>query len=178
MNLRVFLLVATVRSWPERSPARPKPKAYEVRLTADERMRLRDFTRTGIASAREIRRARVLLLADAGRPDAAVADAVGCCVATVERVRRRCAAEGVEAALVDRPRPGTVPVLDGKAEAVLVALACTAPPGERETWTMQLLADRLVALDVVDRISDETVRRALKKTTSSRGSAPSGASPR
>jgi hypothetical protein len=70
-------------------------------------------------------------------------------------------------------------VLDGKAEAVLVALACTDPPGEeRQTWTMQLLADRLVALDVIERISDETVRRTLKKTTSSRGNARSGASGR
>ena len=155
----------------------PKPKTHRVRLSDDERRRLRDFTTSGIASAREIRRARILLLADEDRLDAAIADAVGCCVATVERVRRRCAAEGVEAALVDRPRPGAVPVLDGKAEAVLVALACTAPPGERATWTMQLLADRLVALDVVDRISDETVRRTLKKTGSNRGSAPSGASP-
>jgi transposase len=146
-------------------------------LSDDERQRLRDFTTAGIASAREIRRARILLLADEDRFDAAIADAVGCCVATVERVRRRYAAEGVEAALVDRPRPGAARLLDGTAEAVLVALACTAPPDEREAWTMQLLADRLVALEVVDRISDETVRRTLKKTTSSPGNAPSGASP-
>jgi transposase len=155
----------------------PKPKVYEVRLSDEERQRLRDFTTTGVASAREIRRARVLLLADEGRPDTAIADAVGCGVATVERLRKRCAAEGVEAALVDRPRPGATPLLDGKGEAVLVALACTAPPGEAETWTMQLLAERLVALDVVDRISDETVRRTLKKTISNPGSAKNGASP-
>jgi transposase len=155
----------------------PKPKTHQVRLSDDERQRLRDFTTAGIASAREIRRARILLLANEDRLDAAIADAVGCCVATVERIRKRCAADGVEAALVDRPRPGAAPLLDGKAEAVLVALACTDPPGDRESWTMQLLAERLVALDVVDRISDETVRRALKKTTSNPGNAPSGASP-
>ena len=155
----------------------PKPKTHRVILTDDERRRLRDFTTAGVASARELRRARVLLLADEGRRDAAIADAAGCCVATVERVRKRCAVEGVEAALVDRPRPGAAPLLDGKAEAALVALACTAPPEEREAWTMQLLADRLVALDVVARISDETVRRTLKKTTSSPGSAKGGASP-
>jgi transposase len=154
----------------------PKPKTHKVVLSGDERMRLEDFTTTGVASAREIRRARILLLADEDRLDTAIADAVGCCVATVERVRRRCAAEGVAAALVDRPRPGAARLLDGKAEAVLVALACTTPPDEREAWTMQLLADRLVALAVVDRISDETVRRALKKTSSSPGSAPNGAS--
>jgi transposase len=154
----------------------PKPETHTVRLSDDERERLRDFTTSGIASAREIRRARILLLADEDRLDAAVADAVGCCVATVERVRKRSAAEGVGAALVDRFRPGATPLLDGKAEAVLVALACSDPPGERDTWTMQLLADRLVALDVVDRISDETVRRTLKKTTSNPGSARNGAS--
>jgi transposase len=155
----------------------PKPKTYRVRLSDDERQRLRSFTTAGVASARELRRARVLLLADEGRLDAAIADAVGCCVATVERLRKRYAAEGVEATLVDRTRPGGAPLLDATAEAVLVALACTDPPGERETWTMQLLADRLVALDIVDRISDETVRRTLKKTTSSLGGARSGASP-
>ena len=80
------------------------PKAYEVRLTDDERTRLREFTTTGVASAREIRRARVLLLADEDRPDAAIAEAVGCCVATVERLRKRCAAEGVEAAVPERTR--------------------------------------------------------------------------
>ena len=155
----------------------PKPKTHQVRLSDDERRRLGAFTTAGIASARELRRARILLLADEARLDAAIADAVGCCVATVERVRKRCAAEGVEAALVDRPRPGAAPLLDGRAEAVLVALACTNPPAERTAWTMQLLAERLVALDVVGRISDETVRRTLKKTTSSPGSARSGASP-
>lgn len=156
----------------------PKPKTHRVVLSDDERRRLREFTTAGVASAREIRRARVLLLAEEGRLDAAIADAAGCCIATVERLRWRCAVEGMEAALVDRPRPGAAPLLDGKAEAVLVALACTDPPGEeRETWTMQLLADRLVALGVVGRISDETVRRTLKKTTSNPGSAPSGASP-
>ena len=156
----------------------PKPKVYEVRLRDEERHRLRAFTTTGVASARELRRARVLLLADEQRPDAAIANAVGCGIATVERLRKRCATEGVEAALVDRARPGAAPLLDGKAEAVLVALACTDPPRERASWTMQLLADRLVALDVVDRISDETVRRTLKKTTSSHGSGRNGASPR
>ena len=153
-----------------------KPKLYKVRLSDEERQRLREFTTTGVASAREIRRARILLLADEDRLDAAIADAVGCSVATVERLRRRCAVEGVETTLVDRTRPGATPLLDGKREAVLLALACTNPPDERETWTMQLLAEHLVALDVVDRISDETVRRTLKKTISSRGSGRNGAS--
>jgi len=153
-------------------------KAYEVKLADDERQRLVAFTTKGIAAARELRRARMLLLADAGQPDAVVATAVGCCANTVARVRRRCAEAGLEAALRDRPRPGGAPLLDGKGEAYLVALACTEPPAGAATWTMQLLADRLVALDVVERISDETVRRTLKKTTSSPGSGRNGASPR
>lgn len=139
-------------------------KQYEVVLSDDERVRLEAFTSRGVAAAREVRRARILLLAAEGRRDAAVADAVGCCLGTVARVRRRCAEAGVEAALQDRPRPGAAPLLDGKGEALLVALACTDPPAGEEHWTMQLLADRLVALDIVDHISDETVRRTLKKT--------------
>jgi transposase len=125
---------------------------------------LEAFTSKGVAAARELRRARILLLASAGRPDAAVADAVGCCVGTVARVRRRCADAGVEAAVADRPRPGAAPLLDGQGEAFLLALACTDPPAGKSAWTMQLLAERLVALDVVEQISDETVRRTLKKT--------------
>ena len=139
-------------------------KQYEVALTEAERSQLEAFTRKGIASARELRRARILLLAAEGRVDIDVAEAVGCCVGTVARIRRRCAEAGVEAALRDRPRPGAAPLLDGKGEAFLVALACTDPPAGAACWTMQLLAERLVALDIVDHISDETVRRTLKKT--------------
>lgn len=141
-----------------------RPKQYEVTLTDEERAQLVAFTTKGIAAARELRRARILLLAAEGRTDAAVAAAVGCCVGTVARVRRRCAEAGGEAALADRPRPGAAPLLDGKGEAVLVALACTDPPTGQAVWTMQLLAERLVALDIVAHISDETVRRTLKKT--------------
>ena len=141
-----------------------RPKQYEVVLTDDERVRLEAFTSKGVAAARELRRARILLLAGEGRTDSAVADAAGCCVGTVARVRRRCAEAGVEAALADRPRPGAAPLLDGKGEAFLLALACTDPPAGKTCWTMQLLAERLVALDVVEHISDETVRRTLKKT--------------
>jgi transposase len=141
-----------------------KPKQFEVTVSDEERRQLVAFTTKGIAAARELRRARILLLAAEGRGDAEVADAVGCCAATVARVRRRCLEDGVEAALHDRPRPGATPLLDGKGEAFLVALACTDPPVGATCWTMQLLAERLVALDIVERISDETVRRTLKKT--------------
>lgn len=133
-------------------------------LTEAERTRLDTFTRKGVAGARELRRARILLLASEGRSDAEVAAAVGCCPATAARVRRRYAEAGVEDALRDRPRPGAAPLLDGQGEAMLVALASTEPPSGQHTWTMQMLAEQLVALHIVDHISDETVRRTLKKT--------------
>ena len=140
-----------------------KPKQYPVCLSDEERARLVTFTTSGVASARELRRARILVLAAEHWRDTDVANAVGCCPATVERVRRRCVDEGVEAALVDRTRPGASPILDREQQAILLALTCTDGPRGRGTWTMQLLADQLVVLGVVDRISDETVRRTLKK---------------
>jgi len=92
-------------------------------------------------------------------------------VATVERVRQRFVEEGLEAALGHKKpdRPSRQRKLDGRAEARLIALACSVPPEGRTEWTMQLLADQLVQLKVVDAVSDETVRRVLKKTRSSRG---------
>ena len=154
----------------------PKPKQFRVDLTDDDRAHLVALTTTGVGAARQLRRARILLLAAEDRRDVEVAAAVGCCPNTVATVRRRFAMDGIAAALTERPRPGAARLLDGKAEAVLVALACSDPPTGAASWTMQLLADRLVTLEVVDRISDETVRRTLKKTTSNPGSARSGAS--
>lgn len=152
-------------------------KQHLVTLTAAERQQLEDLTRKGTAPARAIRRARTLLLVAEGRSDAVVAAAVGCCVATVENLRRRWSRDGL-AALEDRPRPGAARILDGASEAFLVATACSAPPAGRAVWTMQLLADQLVTAGIVAAISDETVRRTLKKTCSSPGSDGSGASPR
>lgn len=117
-----------------------------------------------------------LLLADDGRTDEEIWNALQIGRSTVERTRRRFFELGLEAALSERPRPGKPPKLDAKQEAVLIALACSDPPDGYERWTMQLLADRLVELKVVDSIVDETVRRLLKKTTSSRGRRRSGAS--
>jgi hypothetical protein len=83
----------------------------------------------------------------------------------VERIRKRFVEGGLDAALTERPRPGGKPKLDGKAEVTLVAWACSTPPDDRKQWTMQLLADKLIELKLVAAISDETVRRTLKKTT-------------
>ena len=110
--------------------------------------------------------------------DGEVAAALHVGVSTVERTRRKCVDGGVAFALGERPRPGGQRKLDGKGEATLIALACSDPPEGHTAWTMQLLADRLVELGVVDTISDETVRRVLKKVTLSPGSKRSGASPK
>jgi transposase len=153
-------------------------KIYRVDLTEEERATLDTLTRQGAARARQIRRAQILLLADAGQRDTEIAKGLRVGVSTVERTRKRFVEEGLTAALSERPRPGGTPKLDGKQEALLVALACSNPPEGRKCWSMQLLADRLVGLGVVAAISDETVRRLLKKGTSSPGLPAPGASPR
>ena len=138
-------------------------KKYMVELTDEERAELEALTRTGQAKARRITRALVLLAADAGRVDQTIAEAARVDVRTVERIRRRFVEEGLDAALSERPRPGAVRKLDGRQEAQVLALACSAPPAGRRQWTMQMLADQLVELKVVETISDETVRRTLKR---------------
>ena len=160
-------------------------KKYKVTLTAEERQQLSALIATGKTAACKLAHARVLLHADAapGGPawtDERIAQAVAVGRATVERIRQRFVEQGLEAALGRKPqdRPSRPRKLDGRAEARLIALACSAPPQGRKEWTMQLLADQLVELEVIDAVCDETVRRALKKTRSSRGSRISGASPR
>jgi transposase len=144
-------------------------KRYVVNLASDEREQLRVLTRKGKASARVVRRAQTLLLADEGRTDAEIAAALHSGLTTVARTRQRSVEESLAAALAERPRPGAAPKLSPKQQAFTVALACTKPPEGRLRWTMQLLADRLVELEVIPDISDEAVRRLLKKTSSSPG---------
>lgn len=121
------------------------------------------FTKKGRVSARKLTRAHILLQAGAGAADHAIATALHIGRATVERTRKRFVEEGVEAALSERPRPGGRPKLDGKQAALVVALACSTPPEGRTRWTMQLLANKVIERRVIDAISDETVRRTLKK---------------
>lgn len=146
-------------------------KKYRVTLTVEERETLSDLIRAGKSSAQVQAHARILLKADQAEggpawPDARIAEAFDVGVATVERVRRRFVELGTEAALRRKPqdRPSRAPKLDGAAEAQLVALACSAPPEGRESWTMRRLADKLVELHVVESIAPETVRTTLKKT--------------
>ena len=144
-------------------------KRYRVTLTDEERERLGDLTRKGTASVRMVRRAQTLLLAAEERTDDAIASALHIGVATVERTRRRFVEEALEASLREHPRPGARPKLGPKQRAFVVALACTKPPEGRERWTMQLLADRVVELQIVPDITDEAIRQLLKRTSSSPG---------
>jgi len=148
-------------------------KKYIVRLTAEERSELEAMVKKGKAAAYKIKHANILLVADANGPawpDRQIAEAFSCPLATVENVRRRLVREGLTAA-VERQKqdqPSRPPKLDGRGEARLIALARSQPPEGQDRWTLKLLAERLVELEVVDSISDQTVRRALKKTTSGR----------
>ena len=144
-------------------------KLYIVSLDEDERQHLHELTTKGQTKARRLKRAQILLLADQGKTDQHINDALSVSIPTIERIRKRFVLEGLEEALSERPRKGKEPILDGKKEAHLVALACSEAPEGQAKWTMQLLADRLVELDIVETISRETVRRTLKKTTPSLG---------
>jgi hypothetical protein len=148
-------------------------KKYVVRLTDEEREGLGSMAKKGRAAAYKIRHANILLKADADGPawtDARIADAFGCHTGTVENVRRRFVLEGIEAAIIRRKQKklSRERALDGEGEARLIAIACSEPPDGRDRWTLSLMAGELVRLKVVDSISDQTVRRTLKKTHSSR----------
>ncbi len=154
------------------------PKKYVVRLTEARREHLERLVRKGKAHARKLLYARILLKADANKDswtDERIAEALEVSTATVARERRRFCEEGLEVALMPK-KPGRPRrrVLDGRAEAHLVALSCSDPPEGRERWSMRLLADRMVELGHVESVSYETVRRTLKKTISSHTSSASG----
>lgn len=143
---------------------------YRVHLTDDQRAELRGLVGSGIAPARMLTRARILLKADHGEggpgwSDAAIAGALDINASTVLRVRRQFVTEGLAVTLA-RKRPDRVyeRTLDGDQEARLIAIACSAAPDGADHWTLRLLADELVRLEVVPAISHETVRRTLKKT--------------
>jgi transposase len=155
-----------------------RKKVYAVDLTDAEEQQLHDLIHRGTTRARMLNRAQILLHANEGKEDREIATALHTSMSTVWRVRKRFVEDGLHGALHELVRPGGARILSGEQEAYLVALACSSPPAGRQEWTMQLLADRLVTLGVVERISDETVRRALKRGRSSRGSTSSGASRR
>ena len=140
-------------------------KKYHVRLEADEREQLLEMTRKGEIGARKMKRAQILLKADEGWKDADIINALNTSRSTVERTRKRLVEDGLDKALNEDPRPGQRVKLEGKAEALLVALTCSDAPGGREHWPLRLLADKLVELGVVESVSHETIRQTLKKMT-------------
>lgn len=157
-------------------------KRYRVILTDEQRTELERLIAAGTAPARRLIHARILLKADQGPGapawvDDRIAEAVEVSQPTVSRVRKQFVEEGLEAALNRRaPRREYIRKLDGEQEAKLVALCCSAPPDGQKRWTLRLLADKLVELEVVEDISYQTVRRTLKQTSSSPGRRSNGAS--
>lgn len=150
-----------------------------VTLTGDEVMQLETLLRKGKPAVRRVKRANVLRYADEGYTDVEIHDLTNASIATIERVRAKFVCGGLQWALADEPRSGAPAKLNGKQEAFLVALACTTPPAGHTCWTMQLLADHLVKLQIVEnQVSAETIRRALKKTNSSPGCTSNGVFPK
>ena len=145
-------------------------KIYVVTLTSEERATLRELISSGKAAARKLSHARILLKADnseggLGWIDSTISQALDVGTATVERVRKKFVEEGLETALGRRkPRREYTRKLDGDGEAHLIALACSESPEGSARWTLRLLADRMVALEYIDELSYQTVRRVLKKT--------------
>jgi len=152
---------------------------YKVNLSKTEQEYLRELVQSEAPRSRRVKHAKILLESDLRKSAAKVADWVGVGHSTVERTRQRYAEGGVLEALNDKPRPGGIPKLDGKQQAFVIALACSETPNGQEGWSMQMLADKLVELGVVDQpVSHDTVRRVLKKTSLSRGSKRNGALPK
>ena len=147
---------------------------YKVELTESQKRRLGEVAHRGKSPARTVKRALALLKADEGQIDDRIADALSISRRTVVRIRKRFCEEGLESALNERPRPGQKRKLDERAEAHLVAIACSDPPEGHARWTLKLLADKVVELDFAESIARETVRLTLKKTNSSPGRRKSG----
>ncbi len=144
-------------------------KKYIVRLSEEERSLLRDIVKKLKGTSQKVRRANILLKADVDGPnwsDAKIAEALSCRTQTTENVRRRLVTEGLDAVLNRKKRetPPRSKILDGKQEAAIIALRLGKPPAGFANWTLRLLADQIVKLEMVDSISHETVRRTLKKT--------------
>jgi len=144
-------------------------KKYIVRLSDEERSVCREIVKRLKGTSEKVKRAQILLKADADGPawpDAKIAEAFDCRVQTVEQVRKRLVTEGFEAAVERKQRatPPTACKLDGEGEAKLIAMRLGKPPAGYGRWSLQLLADELVVLEVVDSICPETVRKTLKKT--------------
>jgi len=147
---------------------------YHIHLSKENRQELETLIRSGESSARTQTRARILLLTDESQKKLKgteeIASALMCSLATITNIRKKFVEGGLENALYDKPRPGAIPKITGEIEAQLTLLACSTPPEGRSRWTLQLLADKLVELKLVDSISDVAVMHRLKKMNLSLGS--------
>jgi len=147
---------------------------YHIRLTKEDCQELETLTHSGESSARTQTRARILLLTDESqnkkKGTKEIASALLCSFPTITNIRKKFVEGGLENALYDKPRPGAIPKITGEIEAQLTMLACSAPPEGRVRWTLQMLADKLVELKLVDSISDVAVMKRLKKMNLSLGS--------
>ena len=150
-------------------------KKYVVKLSAAERERLDTLIQKGKHPARQLTRARVLLKADAGEAgeawsDSRIAAALDIAVSNIARIRQQLVEQGVDSVLTPKRSPASARprIFDGAAEAKLTALACSEPPKGRARWTLRLLEDKVMELNIVDRVSDNTIGRTLKKTCSNR----------
>ena len=146
------------------------PKKYCIKLSKKQRQQLQTLTSQGTNKVRCYKRAQILLLADerhpkGGKTDEQIAEYLDLSLATVQRVRQRFVQEGLGSVLEEKPRPGRPPKFKGTERATITALACSEPPEGYARWSLRLLADRLVELELVDQISHDTVDRVLKKTT-------------
>jgi len=156
------------------------PKKYRITLSQAEREQLQSMTQSGQANVRALKRAQMLLKANdspdgPGWTDVQIAEALDAHPMTVLYVRRRYCQHGLQSVVSGQYTGHNPAIITGEVEAHLIALACSEPPAGHEHWTLQLLAERLVALDIVEHISDETVRLGLKKTNLSLGSNSNGA---
>jgi len=147
---------------------------YHIHLSKENRQELETLIRSGESSARTQTRARILLLTDESQKKQKgaeeIASALMCSLPTITNIRKKFVEGGLENALYDKPRPGAIPKITGEIEAQLTLLACSTPPEGRSRWTLQLLADKLVELKLVDSISDVAVMHRLKKMSLSLGS--------
>lgn len=139
-------------------------KTYVINLSDEERAQLQEMTHKGTLKVRQFKRAMILLKADEGMSDPQIMTAIQVSRPCVERIRKRFVVDGIERALNEDPRPGQKRRLDGRAEATLIATACSEAPEGHKHWSLRMLAGKLVQLGIVESVSYETVRRTLKKT--------------
>jgi len=143
-------------------------KSHCVKLGEHERQYLQKIIESGKDKARKITRCRILLLADKGKTDPEISDALNVCLATIFNIRRHYSKGGLERAISEAARSGQPPKFKGKSMAKITAIACSKPPEGRARWSLRLLADRVIELDIVETISHQSVHNILKKTNSSR----------